>query len=161
MKKLLVLFCLLLVMASSSQALLSMGVSGAYYSYNGNSSFGYGFELGIPTIPLLDTRLVATWVPVAGTSNALIPTTINAKFGLPGLPVYVDAGIGYLFSSIQGATVTAGSLTYNLSVGYEQNFMPLSKFFIQGGYDGMNIDYGVGSYNLSGIGARAGLRFSI
>lgn len=161
MKKIAVLACLLLAMVSSSHALLSVGVAGAYYNYSGNSSFGYGLEVGLPIMPLLDTRLVATWVPVAGTSNALIPATINAKFGLPGVPVYIDAGVGYLFSSIQGATVTAGSLTYNLSVGYEQNFMPLSKFFIQGGYEGMNIDYGIGSYNLSGIGARAGLRFAI
>jgi hypothetical protein len=88
--------------------------------------------------------------------------TLGAKLDVPLTPIYFDAAAGYLFYSINDtAAVPTGAITYNLAVGYQNNFMPFTSFFIQGGYEGMRIDYGIGVYDLSGLGAKAGVRIGI
>lgn len=166
MKKLIAIVCLLVFMASSSMALLSMGVVGAYYSYAGSSSMGYGLELGLGLIPFVDTRLVAIYVPVDSTQS-LIPTTLNAKLGLPGLPIYIDLGAGYVIYSNSAAGVTApnGSVTYSAAIGYDHKFTPVSSLFIQAGYEGMDVKYTLAgteyTQQYSGVGAKTGVRLSL
>ncbi len=167
MKKIILIALSLLVLMAPSFAMIGVSAMGAYYSYAGSSSTGYGLELELPILPIpfAISSLQAIYIPINATSY-LAPITLNAKFDIPATPFYLGADIGYLLYSQTTANFTfPGALTYGVLAGYKHNLMPTMDFFAQAGYEIMDVTYKVGavefSNKFSGLSVKAGLKWGI
>ena len=166
MKKLTVLLVTLLLvsfMATGAFALLKVAALGAMYSYTGGSLTGFGAQVSLPLIPLVDTNLEG--VIISGTGYQIIPVTLNAEFGFPLTPFYVGGGVGTALFSASGATVPT-PIIYNIHVGWRKTLAPLTSAFVQAGYEAMSLSLTAGTFplpslNLSGISVKAGASFGL
>lgn len=167
MKKIFLIGMALIAMVIPCFAMIGFSAMGAYYSYEGRSSTGYGFEIELPflPIPLIESSLQAIHIPVSP-NEYLAPITLNAKFDIPATPFYLGADIGYLVYSKTTAGFTfPGALTYGVLAGYKHNLIPTMDFFAQAGYEIMDVSYKIGTVEFnnkfSGLSLKAGLKWGI
>jgi hypothetical protein len=168
MKRLVLVFVLsVIVLVSGSQALIGVGVGGAMNFAQDPAITGLALEvnLPIPIIPLMATKLEANYFTVTKPIEFnMIPVMITQTAALPMLPVYAGFGVGITLLSSSDAAFVAPStvLNYNAYVGYKKSLMPLTDFFVQGGYTSNKFDLGAGlSYDNSGFEIKSGIRFGI
>ena len=163
LKKVVLLFCLLII-ASSAQALVGIGVLGSSYNTAGTTVYGYGIDIEMPIIPLplLKSRIEVSYVNQS--TYTLMPILLTGTYGIPMTPIYVGIGGGAVIYNQSGATVPT-AINYNAFVGYEKQVFPMSSWFIQAGYEVMKINYTVAgvSFNqdFSGASIKTGLHFGI
>ncbi|MEA3494301.1 MAG: hypothetical protein U9R38_07980 [Candidatus Margulisiibacteriota bacterium] len=168
MKKLLLGIVILLAVAvSGADALIGAGIGLSANLARDPSITGLALEvnLPIPIIPLMATRLEANYYQVSNPiAFTMIPVMITQTAELPMLPIYAGFGVGITLLSSSNAAFVAPStvLNYNGYVGYKKSLMPLTDFFIQGGYTSSKFDLGAGlSYDNSGFEVKTGIRFGI
>jgi len=158
-KKVVLLLCLLII-ASSAQALVGIGVLGSSYNTAGTTVYGYGIDIEAPIIPLplMKSRLEISYVNQS--TYTLMPVLLTGTYKIPMTPVYVGAGVGAVLYS-QGGVSAPTAINYNAFVGYENQIMPMSSWFIQGGYEVMKIELAGTTYDFSGVSIKTGLHFGI
>ena len=156
----------LVAIGGKADALVSVGALAANYSAPEANVTGYGLDVEVPLLPLITTRLEATFAAgtnAGGTYN-LTPVLLNGSYKFPLIPIYVGAGIGTAFFSQSGATIPS-PMVYDLFIGYEQNVLPLSSVFIQAGSMNMAFNYTIGAItinqNMCGTSVKGGVRFGI
>jgi len=157
LKKLALLFCLLLI-AGSAQALIGIGVLGSSYNSSGSTVYGYGFDIEAPIIPLplVKSRIEVTYV--SQSNYTLMPVLLTGTYNIPMTPVYVGAGAGAVLYTLAGVSAPT-AINYNAFVGYENQILPMSSWFIQGGYEVMKIELAGLTYDFSGASIKTGLHF--
>ncbi|MBU0687761.1 MAG: hypothetical protein KKB81_07985 [Candidatus Margulisbacteria bacterium] len=169
MKKLSILLIALLLVAftcTGASALLKVSALGAYYSYNGGSLTGYGLQVSLPIIPLLDTNVEAIMCPgtSGGVNYSFMPITLNAEFGIPMTSFYLGGGVGTALFNATGVTIPT-PIIYNVHAGYRHNLAPLVSAFIQAGYEVINMTVTTGTlplpHNLSGFSVKGGIGFGL
>jgi hypothetical protein len=165
-KRLLLIGVLIGLLVSASDALIGVGVLGSSYQFNGSTIWGYGIDIEAPIIPipLFTSRIEVSYAP--GSGYSIMPINLKESFKFPMTPIYVGIGGGAVIYNNSTAGFSAPTaLNYNAFVGYEQNFAPLSSWFLQAGYEGMNIGYTIAgtSYtaNFSGMSVKGGVRLGI
>ncbi|MDI6731053.1 MAG: hypothetical protein QME05_00540 [Candidatus Margulisbacteria bacterium] len=156
----------LMVVGGSVDALVSVGALAANYSAPGGNVSGYGLEVEIPLLPLLTTRVDATFASgtnAGGTYN-ITPVMLNGSYKFPLTPIYVGAGVGTALFTQVGVTVPS-TVIYDVFLGYEQGILPMSSVFIQAGSMNMILNYSIGgvtiNQNMSGTSVKGGVRFGI
>lgn len=153
----------LLVTCSAASALLRGALLVASYSFANETIVGYGAQLEIPVLPLVDTNLEVILCPgrSGGVDYTFIPVSINVKRSIPLTPCYFGGGIGSAIFNASGVTVPA-AFTYNVFVGGEKDLAPLVKGFAQAGYESVNFTTTAGTFplstsSLSGFSAKVGV----
>lgn len=159
-------FCIINLVPSSANALVSIGVGGVANYAQDSAIYGYGLDVELPflPIPLFTSRLEVNQLQSAE-DFSLIPIMLTESFQFPLLPFYAGFGVGVtLFSSANSSFVSpSGVMNYSAFVGYQNQFAPLTSYYIQIGYEVSKFDYEINSQNFSfdrtGMGLKGGLRF--
>ena len=127
---------------------------------------GYGLDVEVPLlpIPMVKSRIEATMSSGAGFS--ITPILVTGTYKPPLMPFYGGAGVGTVLYSRSDANFSVPTtMIYDVFVGYEQNFMPMSSYFVQVGYEVMRISYTLASVSytadFTGMSVKGGVRFGI